>query len=339
MKRCLHLLRGQSGSQGLGAAGAALAAALIIAALLGGADVVAPAVDRAFSCAAVVLGGGGAGCASGGAPSGGESDAGDGRSWWDRFWDGVKDGWNWFFENVLAPVGNFFKDAWEWLSKEREWTWWRDALNWLKEQGPLGIFAAGLLGFLGDLLFGIGADGKFRWGLVAFATITTILSFFGVGLLAKIPVIGKLFAGGGALARFGAWIKGLPWVQKLINSAFGKWIAKLNANGIADLLQGKFGTWLVNLGRALGKVPILGPILLAIKDSKLIKTLGNYVWTYLKRGPAGLVGDVIGTIIKDILNPKPGSRTEKFVKIFTRLGIWSGVRNIIKWLLNPTFPF
>lgn len=337
--RC-RMWHDQCGSQGLQAAAAALAAALIIVALFGSVDVVGPAVERAYNCAAAVLTGGG-GCANAGTPPAGSPPATSPQEkpWWERAWDGIRGGWDWFTDNVLKPAGDWLKGAWDWLWEEHEWTWWKDTLAWLKDQGPLGFLAAGILGFAADLLFGIGMDGKFRWGMVIFATATTILSFFGVGLLAKIPVIGKLFVGGGAAARLLGWIGKLPFVQRLVRSRFGQWIIKLGTEGIADLLQGKIGTWLIHLGRGLGRLPIIGPILLAIKDSKVIKTIGNYIWTYIVRGPVGLVGDVIKTIVKDILAPKPGTPLEKIVTIFKRLFIWKGLRDIIKWLLRPTLPF
>lgn len=58
----------QCGSQGIGAAGAALAAALIIVALLAGIGIIGPRVERAMRCAGGVLAGGGD-CASGTAPT------------------------------------------------------------------------------------------------------------------------------------------------------------------------------------------------------------------------------------------------------------------------------
>ena len=50
-------LEDESGSQGIEAAGAALAAAIIVGALLGGAGAVADAVSAAMEAAAAVLGG------------------------------------------------------------------------------------------------------------------------------------------------------------------------------------------------------------------------------------------------------------------------------------------
>lgn len=58
----------QRGSQGIGAAGAALAAGLIVTALLAGSGIAGPRVQQAMQCAAGVLSGGG-GCASGSAPT------------------------------------------------------------------------------------------------------------------------------------------------------------------------------------------------------------------------------------------------------------------------------
>jgi hypothetical protein len=71
MRRKRYLLRrwrSERGSQGLEAAGAALAAALIVLALLGGArGMLGPRVEQAFQCAASVLVGGGGGCGGGAA--------------------------------------------------------------------------------------------------------------------------------------------------------------------------------------------------------------------------------------------------------------------------------
>jgi hypothetical protein len=64
LRRC----RSETGSQGLEAAGAALAAALIVLAMLAGArGMMGPRVEQAFQCAASVLVGGGGGCGSGAA--------------------------------------------------------------------------------------------------------------------------------------------------------------------------------------------------------------------------------------------------------------------------------
>lgn len=61
-------LRAERGSQSLEAAGAALAAALIVLALLAGArSTLGPRVVEAFQCAAAALGGGGGGCGNGAA--------------------------------------------------------------------------------------------------------------------------------------------------------------------------------------------------------------------------------------------------------------------------------
>lgn len=65
----------ERGSQALQAAGAALVAALLVTALLAGASYLGPAVERAFACAASVLGGGGMGCGAGGVAT---TDAGSG---------------------------------------------------------------------------------------------------------------------------------------------------------------------------------------------------------------------------------------------------------------------
>lgn len=60
-------LRAEHGSQSLEAAGAALAAALLVLALLFGArTMLGPSVERAFECAAAALGAGGADCGGGG---------------------------------------------------------------------------------------------------------------------------------------------------------------------------------------------------------------------------------------------------------------------------------
>lgn len=69
------LRSGERGSQSLEAAGAALAAMLIVFALLNGADLLGTAVDRAFACAASALnGGGGCGTGSAAATGGAGSD-------------------------------------------------------------------------------------------------------------------------------------------------------------------------------------------------------------------------------------------------------------------------
>lgn len=71
----LHAWRSERGSQGLEAAGAALAAALIVLALLAGArSAMGPQVLQAFQCAAAALVGGG-GCGDGGAVADGTGTA------------------------------------------------------------------------------------------------------------------------------------------------------------------------------------------------------------------------------------------------------------------------
>ncbi|MBA3946009.1 MAG: hypothetical protein H0X37_15765 [Herpetosiphonaceae bacterium] len=329
----------QRGSNVAEAAAVALLSALLISVLLVSSRDLVPPVQHAFGCVIGVLGGGGA-CATSGSSSGGSSGhaAGD-KPWWEKLWEGIGKGWDWLFKHVLSPVGDFFKNVWNWLTEEHTWTWWKDFLDNLSKQGWLGFIASGILGFAMDLLFGIGSDGKFRWGMVIFATATTILSIFGVGLLAKIPIIGRLFEAGGLLAKAFTWFKELPWVDKFLTSKFGAWLTKLGSQGIADLLQGKWGQVLVNLGKALGKIPVIGPILKAIEDNKIVKTLGNYVWRLLTHNYPAIVGDVIKTILKDVLQPKADTPLEKAIQIAKRLFVWKGLRDIIKWVLKPKFPF
>ena len=72
-RRLILAWRSERGSQGLQAAGAALAAAALVFALLAGANVLGPAVRQAFVCATSAIGGGGGGCDGGGSattPSG-----------------------------------------------------------------------------------------------------------------------------------------------------------------------------------------------------------------------------------------------------------------------------
>lgn len=329
----------ECGSTVAQAAAVALLAVALIAALSLGAGTLGPAAQQAFDCLVAALGGGATCAGDGNAPVQPVTPAAEDKPWWEDAWDGIRDGWSWFSDNVLRPIGDAAKSVWDWLWQEREAAWWKSFLDWLKDRGPVGWVVAGILGFAADLLFGLGMDGKFRWGMVIFATVTTILSFFGVGLLAKIPVLGKLFAGGGALSRLGGWLLSRPFVQRLAASRFGQWLIKFGTEGLSDLLNGKFGTILTNLGHAIGRIPILGPLLLKLKGSKIAKTIGNYIWTLVRRGPIGLVGDVIKTIIKDILAPVPGSPLERLVQVSKLLFIWKAVRDIIKWLQNPSLPF
>lgn len=313
--------RCERGSQALQAAAVALAAAVLVAALLGSADVLGPAVERAYQCAAAVLSGGGA-CPAASGPSAGGQEAGGDRPWWQRLWDGITGAWDWLVGNVLAPIGNFLAGAWDWLVREREWAWLRDMFDRLRGLGWLGNILAEGLGFLMDLLVGIGADGKFSIGGVLFSLGTTILSFFGVGLLAKIPVLGKLFKGGGLLARL--------W-GKFAGTGFGKWLIRFGTEGIADVLQGKWGTILQELGERIPwltrKLPWLAPLLRKINptDIRILKTVGNYLWRIATEGPIGLVKDVIKTVAKDVIkNP-----------VMRELFKWKGLRDIIEWLQAP----
>ena len=75
LQRLRRAWQNQSGSQGIEAAGAALAAALIIGALLLMSPAVGDRVERALTCAASVLTGGGS-CASGAATDGGSAPNG-----------------------------------------------------------------------------------------------------------------------------------------------------------------------------------------------------------------------------------------------------------------------
>lgn len=315
--------RDERGSQGLEAAGAALAAALLVIALLAGANTLGPAVKRAYECAAASLTGG-AGCATSGQPSapGGGISSSD-KPWWEKLWDGIKDGWSWFSQHVLSPVGDFFKGLWDGLWQEREWTWLKEQFDKLRDLGWFGNILAEVLGFGLDLLVGIDANGKFSIGGVIFALGTTILSFFGVGLLGKIPVLGKLFKGGGVLSRLWA---------KFAGTKFGAWLTRFGTEGVNDLLKGRWGT-IVYEGFDLlkRKLPWLAPLLGRIPgtDIKVLKTLGNYAWRLWKDGPLGLVQDVVKTITKDVLgNP-----------IFKRLYKWKALRDIVEWLQNPTPPW
>ena len=64
--RWLRRLRDERGSQSLEAAGAALAAAAIVVALLSGANVLGVRVEQAYQCAASAISGGGGNCGTGG---------------------------------------------------------------------------------------------------------------------------------------------------------------------------------------------------------------------------------------------------------------------------------
>lgn len=76
LARVLRRCRAETGSQGLEAAGAALAAALVVLALLAGArSALGPQVAEAFQCAAAALTGGGGGCGGGGAAADGTGTA------------------------------------------------------------------------------------------------------------------------------------------------------------------------------------------------------------------------------------------------------------------------
>lgn len=312
-----HFWRNQRGSQGLEAAGAALAAALIIAALLGSMDVVVPAIERAYDCAAAALSGGGDCASGGGTPGEGTpgGNTGEDRPWWQRAWDAVKDGWNWFSDNVLKPVGDALGAAWEWLTKERTWTWWKDALDWLADKGVVGQVLAEILGFASDLLIGVDRQGRFSIGGVAFSIVTTIASFFGVGLLAKIPLLGKLFKGGGALSNL--------W-GKFAGTKFGKWITTRGPEIISDFLQGKWGTIGEELARRFPQLAKIVNFTIPGTSIAVFKTLGNYTWRLIQSGPIGLVQDVAKTLLKDVAQ-HPVAR---------RLFIWKGVRDILDWIQN-----
>jgi hypothetical protein len=240
----------------------------------------------------------------------------------------------------LSPIGDGLSTAWDWLWQDRQWTWWKDALDWLAGTGWLGNAAAEVIGVLGDLLIGLDRDGNFSWGWVGISAITTVLSVFGVGLLGKIPVLGKLFKGGGIFARFGRWFTG---------TRFGAWLTTTSRGAselIADFIQGKFGTifrtiadsaWFKALGgakivdllrRFANWKPLAGIPWLAKID--VPKTIGNYIWRLVTEGPGGLVQDIVKTLLKDVLARGILNGQGKLAEIILRIYQGKGFRDIFE---------
>jgi Flp pilus assembly pilin Flp len=256
------------------------------------------------------------------------------------------------------PDKPWWQKAWDWLTQEHNAQWWSDFLNWIKQnprwssllllgpglgplvaalseipglKGPIGEILSGLTSFMGDLLLGIGGDGKFSWGGVILAIVSDVLIFAdGAGLLAKIPGIGRLFKAGGALEKLGALIE---------KTAFGKWLLKDGPEAIAGLLKGSWGAWLKEV---LGRIPKLDKILKPILDFKIgnvevVKTILGYIWRFPKDGIGGLAQDIVKTILKDVVaKGLPVANTVRV--IIERLFRAKGIRDIIKWIQHPSLP-
>ncbi|MEM8531930.1 MAG: peptidoglycan-binding protein [Chloroflexota bacterium] len=166
----------------------------------------------------------------------------------------------------------------DWLWAEREWAWYGNLLESWRQSGWLGQGAAGVVGFVVDLLSGIDSEGNFQWGWFGFSWVMNILSVVGVGLLGKLGNLAKALK----LGRIATWFRNLRVVRWLGGTRFARWLAnsalvrwfrdpeRLNA-----LLQFKWGTWWDEFARAftslkprllqwLGRLrntPILGPLI------------------------------------------------------------------------------
>lgn len=327
----------QRGSNVVQAAAVALFAAVLIAAMLGGARQLAPAVQQSFECLVQVLAGGGATCSgSGDGAPGAPADtpgAGDAKPWYERLWDGIGDAAGWLWDEVLTPVGEWLKDAWSWLWQEHEWGWWKDALQWLRDRW-WGYPIAAVLGFLGDFLFGIGSDGKFSWGGVVLSTLLTIAAFFTAGLT-KIPAIARILAKGGKLL---SWIQATRVWKWLAGTSLGRWLGKLGPGGFADVfLEGKLGNVLRELLPLLERrfpwlKRVLDTTILGKRLRDLVEPVGNYVWRLIKDGPFGLAKDIAGKLFKRFAPSFVKEALERLSKLKEWQGIWD-------WLREPKLPW
>lgn len=319
--------RDQRGSQSLETAGVAVAVALIVVALLGAASgTLAPAIQRGVECAVSIVMGSGScapGAGAGGGTPGAQGTSGTpDKPWWQRAWDWTRDKVGDFFKGAW----NWLKGAWSWLWQDREATWWKNFLGWLADKGWLGKAGAGVLDFAMNFLFGIGPDGKFTWGGGIISTLlTAAIALDGVGLLGKIPGLGRILMVGGKLSEIFEAIKGSRVFTWLAGTRLGKWLAGLKAGGFTDLLEGKWGSVLKELSPLIAaKVPWLGKFL----NSEFGKTALNWTWRLVKDGPVGLARDVTGFIVKK-LGP-PWAKKLLDAKGWQRL--WD-------WIRNPTFPW
>lgn len=320
--------RDQRGSSVAQSAAIAVLAAALIAILLASAQVLGPSSKNAFECLLSALGGGGS-CSPGVAAPPGSGDA----AWWQGLWDALSGAWDWLWNNVLVPIGQALQTAWNWLWAERTAGWWKGFLDWLRDKGPLGWAGAAVLGFLMDFLFGIGIDGKFTWGGVIISTVLTVAAFFSAGL-AKLPSVARMLAKGGKLLE---WLKATRVFKWIAGTRFGKWLAKLGVGGIGDLLDGKFGTILKEIGLGIeNRFPwvkrLLDKVILGTPIRKLIEPVGNYIWRLVKDGPFGLAKDVAGKLIKKFAP----SAVKEFLE---RLGGWKEWQGIFDWLRDPKWPW
>lgn len=164
IRRWLRVLGLEHGSQGMQAAAAALAAALIIGSLIRVADTATGTrITNAMNCAAAVLTGGG-GCTTGTAPSGGEAEpaSDDDGSWFGDVWDGItstasdlwdgitstaSDVWNGFtsfvsdvWDGITSAISDlwngftsFVSDVWDGIAQMAQdiWNGIVSAVNWV----------------------------------------------------------------------------------------------------------------------------------------------------------------------------------------------------------------
>jgi hypothetical protein len=65
---------------------------------------------------------------------------------------------------------------------------------------------------------------------------------------------------------------------------------------------------------------------------KVLKTLGDTLWEFATKGIGGTTGAILKWLIKDIFQPAPGNWFDKAVRLFQRLFLLRGIRDVLKWI-------
>jgi hypothetical protein len=106
--------------------------------------------------------------------------------------------------------------------------------------------------------------------------------------------------------------------------------------------------WLGNFAKPianwLSKLPLIGSTIPFLKGTwkgfvkfirnplKVMKLLGDILWKFTTKGLVGTTGSILKWLIKDIFQPAPGNWFDKAVRLFQRLFLLGGIRDVLKWI-------
>lgn len=226
----------------------------------------------------------------------------------------------------------------DWLWEKHQWPWYRDLLEGWRQSGWFGKAAAGVLGFVVNLLTSIDPQGNYQrgWSII---TVVASLVAAGFGLLGKLT------------ASVGAWFKNLPFIKWLGNTKFVKWLAESrlvkwlkNPDNIASFLKESWSSFWELLASVsddlIKRFPFLG---------RIIDKAKAWIKTWLKPESGG-IGSLSAKLRawRERISQLPVIRpTLEFLKNIRSMGQHRFVRRLTKWLndlsqlpvIRPTLEF